>query len=223
MIFRKPDSMKKICTVVCVLTLSACNTIDPYSGEQKTSNAAKGAGMGAVAGAILGAATASKKDRKKGVLTGAIAGGAIGGGIGYYMDQQEAALREKLQNSGVQVVREGDNIRLVMPGNITFATGEYVIKDNFFTVLDSVTAVLAEFDKTAIRINGHTDSTGSLGTNQSLSEARANSVAEYLMAKQVAAGRVQSTGYGPSYPVAPNSSAEGRQANRRVELELLPI
>ncbi len=215
--------MKKICTAFCLLALVGCQTIDPYTGETKTSNAATGAGIGAVAGAIIGVATASKKDRKKGALTGAVAGGAIGGGIGYYMDRQEALLREKLAGSGVQIKREGDNIRLVMPGNITFATGKYDINGSFHSALNSVALILSEFDKTAIKVAGHTDSTGSLATNQTLSEQRAASVGNYLTQSQVSPGRVQTQGYGPRYPIASNDSSEGRQANRRVELELLPI
>jgi len=215
--------MKKLCTALCVLTLASCQTIDPYTGDAKTSKAVTGAGIGAVAGAIIGAATSSKKDRKKGVLTGAVAGGAIGGGIGYYMDVQEALLREKLQGSGVQVKREGNNIRLVMPGNITFATGKHDINPGFHNVLDSVTLVLNEYDQTAIRVVGHTDSTGSLALNEALSEQRAGSVARYLRQKQVSEGRMQVSGYGPRYPIASNDNVEGRQANRRVELELVPI
>lgn len=213
----------RIFSLLLAMVLVGCTTVDPYTGEQKTSNTAKGAGAGAVVGAIIGAATSSKGDRNKGILTGAVAGGAIGGGIGYYMDQQEAALRQKLAGSGVQVRREGDNLRLVMPGNITFDTGRYEIRSNFYSVLDSVAQVLAEFDKTAIKIAGHTDSTGSLQTNQTLSERRAESVKNYLLGRNITVGRIQTNGYGPRYPIASNDTAQGRQANRRVELELLPI
>ncbi|BFM14987.1 OmpA family lipoprotein [Maricurvus nonylphenolicus] len=213
----------RIFSLLLVLVMVGCTTVDPYTGEQKTSSTAKGAGAGAVVGAIIGAATSSKGDRNKGILTGAVAGGAIGGGIGYYMDQQEAALRQKLAGSGVQVRREGDNLRLVMPGNITFDTGRYEIRSNFYNVLDSVAQVLGEFDKTAIKIAGHTDSTGSLQTNQVLSERRAESVKNYLLTHYISVGRIQTAGYGPRYPVASNDTAQGRQANRRVELELLPI
>ncbi len=212
-----------VAATVLGFTMVGCTTVDPYTGEQKTSSTAKGAGAGAVVGAIIGAATSSKGDRNKGILTGAVAGGAIGGGIGYYMDQQEAALRQKLAGSGVQVRREGDNLRLVMPGNITFATGRYEIRGDFYEVLNSVAQVLAEFDKTAIKIAGHTDSTGSQQTNQVLSEQRADSVKQYLIGRNVTVGRIQTNGYGPRYPVASNDTSAGRQANRRVELELLPI
>lgn len=83
--------------------------------------------------------------------------------------------------------------------------------------------MLNEFDNTAIKISGHTDSTGGSAMNQTLSEQRANSVRSYLIGQRVASGRLQAVGYGPRYPIASNSTAAGRQANRRVELELLPM
>ncbi|WP_185232015.1 OmpA family protein [Teredinibacter franksiae] len=207
--------------LVCLFgLLYGCTSIDPYTGEQKASNTAKGAGIGAVAGAVLGAATADKDDRDKAILTGAVAGAAVGGGIGYYMDRQEAKLRQELQGSGVQVRREGNTIHLVMPGNITFATSRYEIKSRFYPVLDSVSKVLVEFKKTAIMVSGHTDSTGSLETNQTLSEQRASSVRQYLIQRQIASGRIHAVGYGPRYPMDTNSTAAGREQNRRVELKL---
>lgn len=215
--------MKYIVAIILTLTMIGCTTTDPYTGEQKASNTAKGAGIGAVAGAIIGAASASKSDRKKGALIGAAAGGAIGGGVGNYMDRQETALRQRLQGSGVQVRREGDNLYLVMPGNITFASGRSEIRSDFYEVLNSVSLVLKEFNKTAIKVSGHTDSTGGDALNQTLSEQRANSVRSYLITQNVASGRIQAYGYGPRYPVATNSTPEGREANRRVELELVPI
>lgn len=203
--------------------LIGCTSVDPYSGDQKTSNTTKGAGIGAVAGAVVGAASSSKKDRGRGALTGALVGGAIGGGVGNYMDRQETALRNRLQGSGVQVRREGNNLYLIMPGNITFATGRAEIRSDFYEVLNSVGLVLKEFNQTAIRVTGHTDSTGSASLNQTLSEQRAGSVSSYLISQGVASNRVQSYGEGPRYPIASNDTDSGRQANRRVELELIPI
>lgn len=215
--------MKHWVAILALGSLVGCSTLDPYTGESKTSNASKGAGIGALTGAIIGAATASKKDRRKGALTGALGGAAIGGGIGYYMDQQEMALRQRLEGTGVGVQREGDNIRLIMPGNITFSTNRSDIRPGFYDTLDSVTVVLQEFDKTAIRVSGHTDSTGSDVYNQTLSEQRANSVAGFFSRNGLSSGRLQAIGYGERYPLAGNDSEAGRQANRRVELELLPL
>ncbi|TVZ38315.1 outer membrane protein OmpA-like peptidoglycan-associated protein [Alteromonadaceae bacterium 2753L.S.0a.02] len=214
--------MKKIVVVGLLVTLFGCATYDPYTGEKQASKATTGAAVGAIAGAVVGAATSSDKDRDKGIITGAVAGAAVGGGVGYYMDRQEAKLRQQLQGSGVQVRREGNTIHLIMPGNITFETNSYQIKSQFHSVLDSVSLVLNEFKKTAIIISGHTDSTGSASYNQQLSENRANSVRSYLVTKKVASGRVHAVGYGPRMPIASNSSAEGRAQNRRVELKLEP-
>lgn len=215
--------LKMLGTFSVVALLAACTTTDPYTGEEKTSSTAKGAGAGAVLGAVVGAASASSSDRKKGAVAGAVAGGAIGAGVGNYMDRQEAVLREQLQGSGVQVRREGNTIELVMPGNITFGTDRSEIRSDFYNVLDSVATVLKEFDQTAIKVSGHTDSTGAATYNQTLSEERANSVSGYLINRNIARGRVQAVGYGERYPIASNDTEAGRQANRRVELELIPL
>lgn len=215
-------SMRRVALITAALFVTACS-IDPYTGEEKASNTAKGAGWGALGGAVLGAAVSSKKDRKKGALIGAAAGAAAGGGYGYYMDRQEAKLRARLEGTGVGVQRIGDTIKLIMPGNITFDTGSSVIMGGFTNVLDSVALVAKEFDKTLMQVNGYTDSTGSFQTNQKLSEERAGSVARYLMNQGVASSRIRSTGFGPRDPIADNSTASGRAQNRRVEIQLLPM
>ena len=203
--------------------ITGCMTYDPYTGEEKVSSATSGAVIGAVAGAAIGAATSSKKGRAKGALIGAAAGGAIGGGAGYYMDKQEAKLRHELMETGVSVERNGNEIKLIMPGNITFESAKADIQDSFQPVLNSIARVLKEFDKTAIKIVGHTDSTGSLAMNQTLSEQRADSVKLSLQAREIASGRIHASGVGPRYPIASNDTAAGRQMNRRVELSLLPL
>ncbi len=215
--------MKYLLALFLSVGLIGCTTTDPYTGEQKTSKTAKGAGIGAVAGAVLGAATGDNaKDRRERALKGAAIGGVVGGGVGNYMDRQEAKLRQELQGTGVQVRREGNNLYLVMPGNITFATNSADIRSDFFAVLNSVAKVLAEFNQTSIRVTGHTDSTGSDSINQPLSQRRADSVAMYLRSQKVASARIQSYGYGSRYPIASNDTPMGREQNRRVELELVP-
>lgn len=208
--------------VFMVASLSACTSIDPYTGEQKTSNTTKGAATGAVVGALLGAAI-NHDDREKGALAGAALGAGAGGGIGYYMDRQEALLRQQLEGTGVSIARDGDTINLIMPGNITFDTDQYAIKANFYEVLRSVAVVLAEYNKTNIAVNGYTDSTGSFEYNQTLSENRAKAVASYLANQGVVASRLVSKGFGPRNPIASNNDAAGRAKNRRVELKLVPL
>ena len=203
-----------------VATLVACQTIDPYTGEQKTSNAAKGAGIGAASGAIIGAIAGGDR---KGAAIGAGIGLLAGAGVGHYMDQQEAKLRAQLQGTGVSVTRQGDNIVLNMPGNITFPTNQSAINANFYPVLDSVALVLEEFEKTLVDVVGHTDSTGSDTINQPLSEDRAASVGAYLTSRGVIPQRVATAGVGSRYPIAGNDTAEGRALNRRVEITLTPL
>ena len=212
--------MKKIMLLAGMITLAGCQTLDPYTQQQKTSNATKGAGIGAVAGAVLGQAVAGKGNKTEGVIAGAVIGGAIGGGIGYYMDQQEMLLRQELEGTGVRVERIGDSIRLIMPGNITFPTNSYNIQQGFYPVLDSVNKVLVKFDKTVVNVDGFTDSTGSFEYNQNLSERRAASVSQYIASGGVAPLRLQSRGYGERYPVASNDTSSGRALNRRVEVNI---
>lgn len=215
--------MKALLIVFLSMFLFACTTTDPYTGEQRASKTAKGGGIGAVAGAVLGAATGDNaKDRRERALKGAVLGGAVGAGVGNYMDRQEAKLRQELQSTGVQVRREGNNLYLVMPGNITFASGSADIRSDFYDVLNSVAKVLNEFKATSIRITGHTDSTGGDKINVPLSQNRADSVGSYLRTQKVSGSRIQSYGYGSQYPVGSNSTESGKQANRRVELELVP-
>ncbi len=213
--------MKKIGVAsLALLLIGGCQTMDPYTGESKVGSTTTGAGIGAVTGAVLGAAVSSKSDRKKGALTGALVGGALGGGVGYYMDQQEALLRQELQGTGVQVERHGDDLRLIMPGNITFDSGSTVLQRSFIPVLDSVSKVLKKFDKTQLLIDGYTDSQGSFESNQHLSEARADRVKGYLSSVGIMSSRLQSRGWGERYPVADNGSVQGRAQNRRVELNI---
>ncbi|MEJ2138003.1 MAG: OmpA family protein [Gammaproteobacteria bacterium] len=206
------------------ILLSSCTTLDPYTREEKTSNAAKGAAIGAAAGAAVGLITGDNSaERKKRALILAGVGGIAGGGVGYYMDQQEMKLRQKLEGTGVSVTRLGDNITLNMPGNVTFAVDSSDISASFYPVLDSVALVLNEFDKTLVEVAGHTDSTGSESYNQSLSQKRSGSVTAYLTSRSVRSDRLISVGAGETRPIATNDTAAGRQQNRRVEITIVPI
>lgn len=201
-----------------------CQTIDPYTGETKTSSATKGAAIGAGAGAVLGILTGDdSKERRKRALIGAGVGAIAGGAVGSYMDNQEAKLREQMAGTGVSVTRVGNDIILNMPGNVTFQTNSSDLNPQFFGVLDSVGLVLKEYDKTVIEVVGHTDSTGSAEYNQALSERRAATVATYINNRGIDRQRILAFGRGLTQPIADNSTAAGRAMNRRVELTLSPI
>jgi outer membrane protein OmpA-like peptidoglycan-associated protein len=207
--------MKKTMIAVALSTfiLSGC--------ASNISNTQKGAGIGAVIGALVGKGTGDND--KKRYVWGAALGALAGGAIGSYMDKQEEEFREELADSGVEVYREGDSIRLSIPGNITFATGSDAIVTGFYPVLENVAKVLNRYDKTKLSIEGHTDSVGDVNSNRELSMQRANSVAIYLQATNVEANRLQTLGMGESQPIADNATAQGRQANRRVELRIIPL
>lgn len=202
-----------------IFTLAGCTTVNPYTQEQQTSKAAIGAGVGAVTGALIGA---MKGDRKT-ALKGAALGAAAGGGVGYYMDVQEAKLRQRLSGTGVSVSRVGNDLVLNMPGNVTFKTDSSNINAGFYQVLDSVAIILKEYSDTTVTVVGHTDSVGDATYNQGLSEQRAQSVAGYLRSQGVAGQRFNVMGYGEQSPVASNSTKEGRSQNRRVEITLTPL
>ena len=213
-----------IATAGTALLATGCTTINPYTGEQQTSKVAKGAGIGAAVGAVAGWISGDdRKERRKRALIGAGVGGLTGGGIGYYMDVQEAKLRQQLQGTGVSVTRVGDNITLNMPGNVTFATASADLNPQFFEVLRSVALVLKEYDKTLIEVAGHTDSRGDDAYNQRLSEQRAASVGQYLRTQGVNDQRIITVGAGETRPIASNATPDGQQQNRRVELTLAPL
>jgi outer membrane protein OmpA-like peptidoglycan-associated protein len=185
------------------------------------SNTQKGAGIGAVVGALIGKGTGDND--KKRYVWGAALGALAGSAIGKYMDNQEAAFRDELANSGVEVYREGDSIRLSIPGNITFPSGNAAIVTSFYPVLEDVAKVLNRYEKTKLSVEGHTDSVGDANYNRQLSIQRANSVANYLQGTGVVANRLQTIGMGESQPISSNDNAQGRQENRRVELRVIPL
>jgi len=218
------STMSRTIVMVAVAGLLAACTTNPYTGERQASKAGVGAGIGAAIGAVAGVLTGDDADeRRKRALIGAGVGALAGAGVGAYMDRQEAKLREELAGTGVSVTRIGDDIILNMPGNITFEVNQAAIDSGFYPVLNSVSKVAKEFDKTLIDVAGHTDSTGTVQYNMGLSQRRANSVASYLQNQGVVNTRIYAEGYGPHYPIADNSTAQGRSENRRVEIALKPL
>lgn len=216
-VFREIHLMKKaILTLAALSFLSACAT-DPYTGESKVAKTAWGTGIGAAAGAGIGALIGGEK----GALIGAGVGAASGAAVGGYMDIQARKLRQELVGTGVQVQEANGQIYLIMPGNITFDSNESIVKSSFKPVLDSIAKVLVEYNKTMVNVAGYTDSTGTASLNKKLSGERADAVANYLIMKGVASTRVNSAGYGSSNPIASNSTAAGREQNRRVEISLI--
>ncbi|WP_105651006.1 OmpA family lipoprotein [Cronobacter dublinensis] len=217
---------KRIMLVAAVisgaLVISGCTT-NPYTGEREAGKSGIGAGIGSVVGAGVGVLSSSKKDSGKGALIGAAAGAALGGGVGYYMDVQEAKLRQKMQGTGVSVTRSGDNIILNMPNNVTFDSSQANLKPAGANTLTGVAMVLKEYPKTAVNVVGYTDSTGGQALNMKLSQQRAESVASALITQGVAANRIRTSGMGPANPVASNSTEDGKAQNRRVEITLSPL
>lgn len=219
----KKKSVITLALVLCgTLSVAGCTT-NPYTGEREAGKSGIGAGIGAALGAGVGMLSSSKKDRGKGALIGAAAGAALGGGAGYYMDVQEAKLREKMKGTGVSVTRDGDNIVLNMPNNVTFDSSSSTLKPAGANTLTGVAMVLKEYPKTAVNVIGYTDSSGSRQLNMNLSRQRAEGVGSALITQGVAANRVRTQGMGPDNPVASNSTAEGKAQNRRVEITLSPL
>jgi outer membrane protein OmpA-like peptidoglycan-associated protein len=217
--------LKTAVAVVLAAGLAAgCQTTDPYTGEQKTTSATYGAIIGAGAGAVVGMISGNdSKQRKKRALIGAGVGALAGGAVGAYMDRQEDELRRQMKDSGVTVTRKGEDIILNMPSNITFRTDSADLNAQFFKVLDGVALVAKKYDKTILEVAGHTDSTGDAGYNRQLSQRRADSVARYLTSRGVANTRLMTAAGGEEYPVANNSTEQGRAANRRVEVTIAPL
>jgi len=196
--------------VAISLTLTGC----------ASTNTEQGAAIGAIAGAVLGKATGNHKDKR--LVWGAAIGAIAGAAIGDYMDKQEQEFRKELSSSGIDLVREGDNLRLIMPANITFATGQSYISGNFHLTLNDIAKILVKYDKTLLSIEGHTDNVGSVAFNQSLSEDRAASVKSYLVNQSIIPERIKTSGYGELRPVSSNDNAQSRALNRRVEIQIIP-
>ena len=200
-------------------TTSACVT-DPNTGERVISRAAIGGVGGAGLGYLLGGLIGGKTAR----IIGAGIGGAAGGYVGYRMDEQIRELEEVTAGTGVDVTEtpNGDGILVNFP-DVTFAVNSTTITPAMRAVLDDVAASMNQYPNSLIDVMGHTDSTGSDSYNLDLSRRRAESVANYLSSRGVNRARVETIGYGEQYPIADNTTEDGRSQNRRVEIRITPV
>ena len=192
----------------------------PDSNQKTKQGAAIGVAAGVVAGLLSGSSATERRQR---ALIGAGVGAIAGGAIGNYQDRQERALREQMAGTGVEIVRQGDNITLSMPDNITFGFDKADLQPQFYPVLDNLARTLNEYNQSIIEVAGHTDSVGSDTYNQELSMRRAYAVGNYLMARGLMRDRFIITGAGKTRPIATNETEAGRAKNRRVELTLVPL
>jgi len=207
--------------VAGTLALSGCVT-DPDTGQTRISRTGGGAAAGAGAGALLGALLGGRNNRAE-VLIGSGIGAIAGGAVGGYMDKQERELRARTADTGIEVVRNGNEIDLRLPSGISFDFNSAAVKPEFRPVLDQVAQTLASYQSTFVDISGHTDSIGSDAVNQRLSEQRAQAVADYLGYRGVNSARMATRGFGKAYPIASNTTEQGRADNRRVEIKLSPV
>ncbi len=186
---------------------------------QQSSRTTKGALIGATAGAAAGI-LAKQNDpsrRAKAALLGAAIGATAGGLVGNYMDKQA---RELQSIRDAQVRLEQDKVFLTFDSGILFDVNSTAVKPGAMQNMAKVAGVMNRYPQTNITVSGHTDSSGSEQYNQQLSESRARSVANYLQSQGVSPYRINTVGYGESMPIAGNDTAAGRQANRRVEIEI---
>ena len=212
-------------SIAALLGAAACTTTDPYRSAPQRNNTGTGAIAGALGGALLGylTNTSNSEQGRKNALIGAGIGALGGAAVGQYMDRQQRALEAELSGTGVGVARQGDNLVLRMPADVTFATNQADVQPRFYATLDDVARVLNEYDRSVIDIIGHADSDGADAYNLDLSRRRASSVAQYLVGQGLLAGRVFVDGKGESQPIASNATAEGKAMNRRVEILIRPF
>lgn len=218
----RPGQSLAAAIALAALGTTACTT-DPYTGQQRVNRTAVGIAGGAIAGYLLGDLVGGRNDRTE-QLIGAGIGAIAGGAVGAYMDRQEAELRRQTAGTGIDVMRQGDDLILRMPSSVTFDVDRWEVKPQFHSVLDDVARTLGGYNQTYIDVLGHTDTTGSHEHNQLLSERRAGAVADYLATRGVARERMATRGYGETAPLyVPDDTEMKKAANRRVEIKIVPF
>lgn len=197
------------------MALAGCATNTGTALDRKTT---QGAILGTLAGAAAGAAIDDDKPGR-GALIGAAAGAVTGGLIGNYLDRQAAEI-DAIPDANVE--RRGDVLTVAFPGDLLYSTGSAGLAPGGYERLRGVARTMVNYPETDIIVKGHTDSVGTEQLNQDLSERRAENVRNFLVAEGVEGRRVRAFGFGENLPVASNATPEGRQQNRRVEIELRP-
>jgi outer membrane protein OmpA-like peptidoglycan-associated protein len=211
--FHRPVAI--LAATLLVASLGACAT---NTGTVLDDKRAQGAILGTLAGAAAGAAIDDNK-RGRGALIGAAVGGLAGAGIGHYLEKQKQEI-DQIPDANVQ--QQGGALLVAFPGDVLFDTGSSALAPGAYSRLDQLADTLARYPDTDVIVKGHTDGAGTEASNQTLSEQRADAVRRYLIGKGVAASRITAVGFGETMPLATNSTPEGRQQNRRVEIELRP-
>ena len=207
--------------VVGAMVLTGCQSTGNNLGGIEYDKTALGTVIGAAAGYGVSKSNANTSAQNN---RAAAIGAIVGGAAGVYLDNKEKKLRQATAGTGVDVNRNPDgSINLVMPGAITFDTNKSNIKPNFYATLNKVAQVLTEDSQSGILVTGYTDSTGNDSINIPLSQARAQSVANYLAGQGVARTRINAQGLGSANPIADNSTAAGKEQNRRVEIAVYAV
>jgi len=194
------------------------------AADDPNRKAKQGALIGAVAGAVVGNQTKSKN----GKLIGAALGGIAGYSVGKYQDDQrkelEAALANELAANMIDIQRLDDDVlRVNLSSEASFDVNQADVKNAFHPSLDKLAAVVGKYDQTMVVVIGHTDSSGDEAYNQVLSERRSQAVANYLSNGGITGQRLSTEGRGELSPRTGNDTEANRRANRRVEIDLIPV
>lgn len=205
--------------MMSALLIMGCSTVKNTNHKQR--GAATGAASGAVIGGVLGNNVGKGNNTALGAIIGAVVGGVAGGYIGDRMDKQAQKIEEEIP--GAEVTRVGEGISVVFneDAGVYFDTNKSVVKGTSANTLDKLAGILKEYPQTNILVVGHTDSSGPLEYNMTLSQQRAESVTNYLANSGVSKSRLTTEWYGPNQPKADNATAEGRAKNRRVEMAIV--
>lgn len=211
--------MKRYIMGVVALMLATALLLSGCGANKTMVGAGIGAGTGAIIGAVIGQTAGNSA---VGAVIGTAVGGAAGGVIGHQMDKQKKELEEQVPEAEVEVINDGEAIRVTFDSGILFASSSSALNKEARAALQRFGKNMREHPDTDIKIVGHTDSTGRYEYNMQLSEKRAESVMHFLRAEGVAGERMIPIGVGPDEPIADNGTKEGRAKNRRVEVYILP-